>query len=226
MENNNLKLALIMGVEEEISEYYDASYGLEHRFSKRYERQKKRIIQHADEMANDRGVVRRAHARPTFRRAVAIAAVIVLMLASASTVLAIVKPEIFYNIKEKIIDWTITFDSTNTEDTAFEYIVPPVPDGYEIVAEDKGPASYLLTFRNKDGQEIGYEQYTPEGTAIGLDNEQAHPRKEMIGDQEIVIWEKDQYVAIIFTDDRYVYDIDGNCGLETVHDVVEKMLER
>lgn len=227
MEQNNLKLALIMGVEEEISEYYDSAFSYQdYRFSKRYERQKKRIIKHAEKMAEDRKESRRTYARPVLRRAVAIAAVIVLMLATASAVVAVVKPEIFFIIKEKFVDWTITFDCTKTEETAFEYIMPPVPDGFEVVYEDKNPGFYMLVFRNKDGLEISYEQYPPEGTAIGMDNEQAHPRKEMIGDHEIVVWEKDQYVSIVFTDDRYVYSIDGNYGLEPVLDIAEEMLTR
>lgn len=226
MEQNNLKYALIMGVESEISEYYDyALSGREHQFSNRYNRQKKRILQRAEKMTNERRVVSRARPRATFRRAVAIAAVIVLMLATASTVVAIVKPEIFYNIKEMITDWSITFDENEAEKTDFEYVTPPIPDGYEIVAEEKGTASYFVTLRNKEGQELDYEQYEPEGTMISIDNEQAEPEKEMIGDQEIITWERDDMAQIVFTDDRYVYYVGGTCGMETAHDLVVKMLE-
>ena len=224
---NKLKHALIMGVESEISEYYSyASSGQEHRFSNRYYRQKKRIIQHAEEMSRDRRVISRARPKATFRRAVAIAAVIVLMLATASTVVAVVKPEIFYSIKEKIISWDITFEKNDAEKSAgFEYIKPPVPDGYQLVEEEKGDGFYWLTYENEEGLTIDYEQYPPEGTNISIDSEQATPEKEMIGYQEIILWEKDKAAQIVFTDDNYVYCIGGNCGMDVIHDVVVKMIE-
>ena len=76
------------------------------------------------------------------------------------------------------------------------------------------------------GQKISYDQNDPHSVSISIDSEQSTPEKENIGETEVIIWERDDSVQIIYTDERYTYAISGNCGKEILFDIVRRMIER
>lgn len=226
MEDSKLTQALILNLDQEINEYErNQKSEPAHLFSSHYQRKKKQILRLAE-----KGILGNAPAlqsrRFRFRRTAVLIAAIVAVLAAATAAAAIVKPEVFYIIKEKITNWTITFDNSSTEKPAFAYIKPPVPEGYQIIDETKGPDFYYLTFRNESGQEISYDQNDPDSVSISIDSEQTTPKKESIEGVEVIISEHDGIAQIMYTDNRYVYVIDGNCEKDVLYNIVKEMIKQ
>jgi len=223
---NKLEQALTLNLDQEILENeQQMANEPAHRFSARYKMKKKRILQWADKSFDSYNRVS-DYRRFRLRRVAVLAAAVVITLAAASTVIAIVKPEIFFIVKEKVTNWTITFDDDNSQETAFTYIKPPVPEDFQLVDETKGADYYYLTYQSEMGQKISYDQNDPHSVSISIDSEQSTPEKENIGETEVIIWERDDSVQIIYTDERYTYAISGNCGKEILFDIVRRMIER
>lgn len=225
MNHSKLEQALVLNLDQEISEY-EKQLTVEpvHTFSTHYQKKKKRILQWADETVDANTRVPE-YRRFRLRRTVLLVAAIVAILIATTTVTAIVRPEIIYIIKEKITNWTITFDNGSTQESAFVYIKPPVPEDFQLIDETKGIDFYYLTYRNGAGQEISYDQNDANSTSISIDSEQVIPEKKYIKGVEVIISEHDGIVQIMYTDNRYVYVIDGNCGKEILLNIVREMIE-
>lgn len=224
--SNKLEQALLLNLDQEITAYeQQMSNDPVHHFSLRYNKKKKHILKWADKSSSscDRVLDYR---RFRARRVVVLVAAIVITLAAASTVIAIVKPEIFFIVKDKVTNWTITFVDDSSQRTVFTYIKPPVPEDFQLVDETRGADYYYLTYQNEMGQKISYDQNDPHSVSISIDSEQSTPEKESIGETEVIIWEHDDSAQIIYTDERYTYTIDGNCGKEILFDIVRRMIER
>lgn len=226
MYNNKLEQALILNLDQEISEYEkQLSVELSHSFSAHYQKKKKHILQWAEKTV-DAGNRFQEYHRFRLRRTLLLVAAIVVVLAAVTTVTAIVKPEIIYIIKEKITNWTVTFDDDSSQRTVFTYIKPPVPEGFQLVDETKGADYYYLTYQNEIGQIISFDQNDPDSVSISIDSEQSTPERETIGETEVILWEHGDSAQIIYTDERYAYTISGNCGKEILFDIVRRMIER
>ena len=225
MDNSKLEQALILNLDQEIAEY-EKKLSVEplQLFSSHYQKKKKHILQWAEKTVDGNTRFPEYH-RFRLRRTMLLVAAIVVVLAAATTVTAIVKPEIIYIIKEKITNWTITFDHGSTEESSFVYIKPPVPEDFRLVDETKGIDYYYLTFQNESGKEISYDQNNANSTSISIDSEQTIPEKKYIKGVGVIISEHDGIVQIMYTDNRYVYVIDGNCGKEMLFNIVKEMIE-
>lgn len=127
---NKLEQALTLNLDQEIIENeHQMANEPAHRFSARYKRKKKRILQWADKSFDSYNRVS-DYRRFRLRRVAVLAAAVVITLAATSTVVAIVKPEIFFIVKEKVTNWIITFEDDNSQETAFTYTKPPVPEDF------------------------------------------------------------------------------------------------
>ena len=162
---------------------------------------------------------------PRVRRTIVLIAAVVILLAATSTALALIKPEIFYHIKEKITNWRITFQTSEEADApVFAYIEPEVPEGYEIVDEAKGNSYYYITYRNDQGDTIGYSQMIPEDATISIDSEQAKPHEETHGGHGYIVYERTEASTVIFDNGDYVFALDGNCDKRLLFRIAEKLI--
>lgn len=224
MQNNRLKQALIATLDYEIEKYeQQMKQDSAHHFSRRYEKNKNSIL-HWSKQNKAQRIDFLSYKRMHMHKAAALIAAIVMILAAASTVVAVVKPEIFYKIKEGFVDWTINFEKNDFPESEFEYINPPVPEGYCIVDEVKEDGFYSLIYRNNREKEIGYEQVTADGTTISIDSEKAHPYRDTIGNTEVIVSEHGDIAQIIFNNGHYVFHLDGNCGKDVIYKIAEKMI--
>lgn len=208
---NNLQKALL-DVQEERTNEYDKmlSQHPEHSFSWRYNVRRKKIIKAS---TRKNAIMDNIHTHiPTYRFSfrTVLVAVLIMILATAS-VIAIVKPKIYYDIKEMIDRWRITFSvEGESEENSFEPIKPVIPEGFEIVSEENGDFTYSLKLRNQEGKEIIYDQSTPDGMSIILDSENHTTRKGYYKNHEIVISKSDEVVTILCEDSKYIYLIAGD----------------
>jgi len=223
MNENNLRNALLQVIDERIG-IYDEKFAFEpeHIFSKRYEKRKNNIIRVADRTRKYLPVKFSLH------RAGSFIAAIILVLAMTTTVLAIVKPEIFYLIKNKIIEWEIRFEQENADtEKPLEYIRPTLPKEYELVDEVVWGGGQELTYEDKASDKwIDFSQGEPKGVTIGVDAEHGKFEKEIYNGNEILAWHLDDASMLIFNDGNYVYTVSGNCDPAILYGVIDEIIEK
>lgn len=233
MSKNDLKYALAAAMDEEIMAYGEMESHDHHVFSRRYKKRKQKILQKADYSEGKFAYTNpcRAWNMSRRRRIVMLAAVLIMVLAMTAVAIAIIKPHIYYVIKEKMISWDISFeqekDETGSKNEAvqFAYIKPETPEGYSIVSENKESDRYSVEYKDDDGHSIYYSQYLPDGVTTSIDSERHKITKEKIGEQEVMIGISDKDVLSTCNDGNYVYDIDGTCGVDTIKEMMESLLD-
>lgn len=220
----NLKQALTELREEQTSEYEELmKKQARHKFSRIYLKRRKAVIDMTSQAAKAMHDDYKYRAVKRFSLRTALVAAIVMILATVS-VIAIAKPEIIFNIKEKITHWKIEVRHENTEERSDEFVLlrPDAPDGYEIVDEIE-EGSYYIIYRNAKGDEIVYEQNSGNPN-IYLDSEGIDIYETTInGHKAIISRHSENATTIIIEDGEYLYLISGHCPFEDVYDFAEKL---
>ena len=232
MNENVLECALIAAMDEEIVMYSEMESQNHHVFSHRYKKRKQKILQevaYGDRKYNSTNNCRAGNMSRR-RRIVMLAAVLLMVLAMTAVAIAIIKPQIYYVIKEKVISWDISFEQKNDETSSKNYaakfacIKPATPEGYSIVSEHKESDRYSVEYKGDGGQSIYYSQYLPEDVTTSIDSERHTITKEKIGECEVMIGVSDKSVLSICNDGKYVYDIDGTCDVDTIKEMMQSIL--
>jgi hypothetical protein len=143
-------------------EALSADYEIEHEFSKRFERRMKKLVRRSKTGNQAGGAVFLR------RRAVALAAAIVILLATAMSVSA-VRAAVFEFITEVYEKFTHIFfnESRSSSDSAGEFIVRRpsfIPEGFELVNE-KTTGPVLLVYE-KGSDYISYSQQRLENVSL------------------------------------------------------------
>ena len=163
--NELIKKALIESITLEYDEWEKKLAELEeHVFSDEFEQGMKKIY-----LASAKPyVIVQRHA---IRRAVLIAALIVLM-ASVVT-LAITAPKIYYMVQKNPDSWDVHFfqdDSQELVSKEMDIIVPNYPEGFEVKNTEQFPGAFIIELKNENGVEITYNQIEA-NSGITLDAE-------------------------------------------------------
>ncbi len=146
--------------------------------------------------------------------AILIAALIAALAMTALAVPAIREAIVDFFLNDRGDSFGITFDPEQAKDApdmVEEYRVPQyVPDGFELITDDKSIASVFLLWRNENSDLINYCQTPlPEDATkdnwIGLNAENVE-RKDIVicGYQVVILQAQDRYTAI-WTDNEYFY---------------------
>ena len=232
MSKTNLEYALTDVLDEEIIAYGEMGSQDHHVFSRRYKKRKQKILQEATYGGREFAYTnsyRTGHMSHR-RRSAILAAVLIMILAITAVAIAIIKPHIYYVIKEKVISWDISFEQEKDETGSkidavqFAYMKPKTPNGYSIVSEDKESDRYSVEYKDDDGHSIYYSQYLPDDVTTSIDSERHKITKEKIGEYEVMIGVSDKDVLSICNDGNYVYDIDGTCDSDTIKKMMESIL--
>jgi len=203
---NNLQMALLQVMNEDAQNCVEAAATEpRHIFSEEFEVRRRQIVR----MAECRSVVKR---KIRFsRHAVALITAILLLLALTATAVAVMKPQIYYKIRDGLKARQITFEQEgNTQTGEFKYIKPDTPDGFEIVYENKTEASYTVVYDDSEGREIIYSQDRPSGLSRNIDNERGEFSEIEICGQKIMVHKTEDVQTWVFDDGEYVYMISGD----------------
>lgn len=159
------------------------------------------------------------------RRVLIAAAIIVMLLAMAATAIGIVRPQIFYDIKERLTHWDIQFTQSSDEAVSpgFEYVSPTVPEGYRITNEVKGNNNYFIEFRNDNDESVRYEQMRPDGATVNIFNEDGDSTRQIINGHEAIITRWDDSSMIVIENGEYVFELEGNCGFSELYEMAENL---
>ena len=163
--------------------------------------------------------VRRRH-----RRVLIAAAIIVMILAMTATAIGVVRPQIFYDIKERLTHWDIQFTQSSDEavSSGFEYISPTIPEGYRITDEVQGLGSYYVEYSNKSGSRIIYLQMAPENATTSISGEEGMEKTQING-RSAIVFNMDNYHMIVIENGEYVFELEGDCEFSELYEMAENL---
>jgi len=167
------------------------------------------------------------HSKPRIRRAFLVAALIVVMLIGSVTAYALTHPEIIYNIKKTLTEWTFHFQQTDPETAAEDFVPmkPGTPEGFEITYEEVVPSlSYDVQYENTDGCVIIYSQYEIESLELKISGEGDEYTEIDINGHNGQAYHQMNDWTIVWDNGYYVFKITGNCELGALVKMAESVV--
>ena len=185
---------------------------IEHEFSKRFERRMKKLIRRSKTGSPAGGAVFLR------RRAVALAAAIVILLASVMSVSA-VRAAVFEFITEVYEKFTHIFfeESLPSQESAGEFIVcrPSfIPEGFELVSE-KTAGPVLLVYE-KGSDYISYSQQRLEDVSMDINTEGAELAELEFKGHPAKYYSNRGVQNLLWYDDEYLYMVSATLDRDTV----------
>lgn len=160
------------------------------------------------------------------RLAAATAIIAALIFAMSIMAVAVIKPGIYYRIKELIeyLDIIPHQEEASDSETGFTPIIPAAPEGYSLTEETFGHESYSIEYHDSKGHYIHVYQFAPKGSRIYQDMGKEH-RVEFINGHEIIITEHGTETVVITDNGESVIIISGSCGYEILCEMAIKLTE-
>ena len=197
-----------------------AEHEIEHEFSKRFERRMRKLIRRSKTGSReaDRVVFLR-------RRAVALAAAIVILLATAMSVSA-VRVAVFEFITEVYKKFTHMFfeENQSSNDAAGEFIVRRpsfIPEGFELV--DEKTAGPVLLVYEKGANYISYSQQRLEDVSADINTEGAELEGLEFEGCPAKYYSNQGLQNLLWYDDEYLYMVSSTLDREAVFRVAESV---
>lgn len=189
-----------------------ADHEIEHEFSKRFERRMRKLVRRS-KTGNPAG-------RVVFlrRRAVALAAAIVILLATAMSVSA-VRAAVFEFITEVYEKFTHIFieESTPSQESSDEYVIRRpsyIPEGFELVSE-KTAGPVLLVYE-KGSDYISYSQQCLEDVSMDINTEGAELEELEFNGHPAKYYSNRGVQNLLWYDDEYLYMVSSTLDRDTV----------
>ena len=189
-----------------------ADHEITHEFSKRFERKMKKLVRRS-KTGNQAG-------RVVFlrRRAVALAAAIVILLATAMSVSA-VRAAVFEFITEAYEKFTHIFfeESPPSQESADEYIIRRptfIPEGFELV--DEKTAGPVLLVYEKGANYISYSKQRLEDVSVDINTEGAELEELEFEGLPAKYYSSRGVQNLLWYDDEYLYIVSSTLDRDTV----------
>ncbi|AEV70083.1 DUF4367 domain-containing protein [Acetivibrio clariflavus] len=200
-------------------EALSADYEIEHEFSKRFERRMKKLVRRSKTGNQAGGAVFLR------RRAVALAAAIVILLATAMSVSA-VRAAVFEFITEVYEKFTHIFfnESRSSSDSAGEFIVRRpsfIPEGFELVSE-KTAGPVLLVYE-KGTDYISYSQQRLEDVSMDINTEGAELEELEFNGHPAKYYSNHGVQNLLWCDDKYMYMVSSTLDRDIVFKIAESV---
>lgn len=176
--------------------------------------------------AAERSYVSVGHHR--IRRAVAAALIAALILAMTAGAVAIQRILVTWNETQNdeagTLDVTFDVEDPNGQTGEFRYMKPQPPEGYEVVREEKNVEKYYIEFENEEGLFVSYlQQGGIEAMGLSMDNEDAAFKETYINGYKGYAYSKSGVNALTWADGICLFDIGGNCDMETLWQMAESI---
>lgn len=217
-----LKEALIDAYDSEMAGLEaEASDAPEHVFSAEFEHKMKAAFKIAERRYVHVGRIR-------MRRAVMLAVIVALLVATTLATIAVAKPDLFYVIKKNNVSWNMFFEQrgTVTGEEGFTRIKPVAPEEYKVTKEVKSSLAYDIYYKNGTEQTIAYSQILAEGAGTGLDAENTGIHETTINGHKAIVSHKDGYHMIFFDDGLCIYQLYGNCDYSTLKSLAVSVINQ
>ncbi len=165
------------------------------------------------------------YGRPRIRRALLIAALIALMIIGSVTVYAISHPEIIYNIKKTFTEWTFSIQQSDPNEITDEFIFlePEIPDGFNIVSEEKLTNWYEVQYENDQGEIIFYTQNIAENLGLTISGEGQEYKDIKINGNKGLAYSQNNSWTIIWDNGYYIFELMGNVDYDMLLNMAESI---
>ncbi|ABZ85427.1 hypothetical protein HM1_2918 [Heliomicrobium modesticaldum Ice1] len=196
-----------------------ADHEIEHEFSKRFERRMRKLVRRSKTGSAAGGVVFLR------RRAVALAAAIVILLATAMSVSA-VRAAVFEFITEVYEKFTHIFfnESQSSNDAAGKFIVRRpsfIPEGFELINE-KTAGPVLLVYE-KGSDYISYSQQRLEDVSMDINTEGAELEELEFKGLPAKYYSNRGVQNLLWYDDKYMYMVSSTLDRDIVFKIAESV---
>ena len=197
---------------------------IDYTFSQRFEKWAKMLIAETDRLTKHR-------LSKTVKLIIIVAAIIALLAACAVAIPAIREGLVDFFLTEKSDHYGITFDPAQAAyapDQVDKYITPSyVPEGFELILDDKSFAAVVLAWTNEKGEIISYNQVALRKDAtqddwIGFNSEGVERSSAIICGYKVEILQDVDMYTVIWTDNKYLYFMEISNTVDLA--VFEKML--
>ena len=161
------------------------------------------------------------------RRAVLAAIIAALIFAMSITALAVIKPGIYYKIRELIgyLDIVPQYEERPEDAPDFTPVMPAAPEGYQETEETHTADSFSIEYRDDQGHIISIYQFVPDGSRVYQDAGEGE-RKEYINGHEALITEQEDITTIITDNGESVIILSGTCDYEDLHDLALQLTKQ
>ena len=196
-----------------------ADHEIEHEFSKRFERRMRKLVRRSKTGSPAGGAVFLR------RRAVALAAAIVILLASAMSVSA-VRAAVFEFISEVYEKFTHIFfnESRSSQDAAdgFSIYEPAyIPEGFKLV--NKNTDGLVLLEYEKENDFISYSQQCLENVSININTEGVKLEELEFKGLPAKYYSNQGVQNLIWYDDKYMYMVSSTLDRDIVFKIAESV---
>lgn len=224
MKNERLKKALIEAQNRELAMIPDEkTLGKQYAFTDPFQKKMALLIR----KTNHRYVT---IGRFTIRRAFLVLIIAILLMTGCMSVKEIREPLFEFFVKDYGKFSRITFSentaSQNQEEIVeqeFEYILPEVPEGYEVVVEEKFQDWHDVEFRNSENHVIYYMKIIPDGLIKEVDTEGAKVEQTIINGNQGIKFSNKGMNYVIWTSEIYSYTLLGSCEMSVLEEIAKKI---
>ena len=164
--------------------------------------------------------------KPHFRKVLLVAALVAVILIGTAAAYAVAHPEIVYNIKKSIIEWTFHFQQTDPVTVADEFtpLKPEIPVGFDISDETITEHSYTAIYEDGNGHIVYYDQNEADGLGLNIDAETDITEIEINGNKGVSYKKYDDWI-IVWDNGYYVLELTGNVEYDVLIRMVNSITE-
>lgn len=196
--------------------------GYDYQFSGKFEAAMERIFAMADRAYVSVG-------RRRIRRAAALALAAALIMATAVCGVAVTKPLVKWltsqNEEEGALEIQFEIDDPNDlTGGEFIYIVPEIPEGYEIVTEQEEKGYFYVEYKNEADEVIYFSQSTmSESRVMGMDNETGELNETLVNGNQGYEWSNGKFHSLTWSNGIYLFDLAGICEIDQLYKIAESI---
>lgn len=221
-----LEQIIMASLDAEIEEYEKALCNLpEPVFSPNHNR----IMSKAIRVANSNMKAERNYknARPIKIKHIFVAALIAIFAIMSSTIaFAIVYPEYYMVIKEKVKEWTINFTTDDESISSGDFVIrrAETPNGFMLSSEVVDDGIYTAIYNSEEDKELVYvQQEISLSTVTGLDSENDYKKVEKINGTKTIVMKKDDCYTLFWVENNCSYTLIGNCDLKILKQYMKEI---
>lgn len=159
------------------------------------------------------------------RVAIIVLALVISLTATAFSVKA---------IREAVIEFFIETFTTHSEVsvegdevpvyTEFKRAEPQyLPEGFTLSRDLSNDIFCLIVYKNKEGNSIKYSQYFNDNTSISVDTEDVEIKIVYINGLESICYQNKGLNKIVFGNETYFYNIEGQVSMEELLKIAESI---
>lgn len=222
-----LEQMLIGLLDDEVAKYeVDLNYLPDPSFSAKHNKVIKKAVRIATSDEKSDVQADQKTKRIRVRRFVIAAFIAVFVMLSSLITVAVVNPEYYMVVKERIKELTITFIKGNdySDNDVFSVRKGETPEGFALSSENLEDDIYTAIYTYNDVKELIYvQQKLSDTTVSGLDSENDYKKAEVINGSKTIVMKKADCYTLFWVKGNCSYTVVGNCSMKLLKKYIESI---